>query len=78
MEFLVNLNRVEDVKEFVRIANIYDCGIDVCSQDRHFTVDGASLMGMFSLDLSKPVLVSVKDIEAAESFKNDISKMILE
>ena len=77
MEFLVNLNRVEDVKEFVRIANIYDCGIDVCSQDRHFTVDGASIMGMFSLNLSKPVLVSIKDIEIAESFKNDISKMII-
>ena len=77
MEFLVNLNRVEDVKEFVRIANIYDCGIDVCSQDRHFTVDGASIMGMFSLNLSKPVLVSIKDIEVAESFKNDISKIII-
>ena len=77
MEFLVNLNRVEDVKEFVRIANIYDCDIDVCSQDRHFTVDGASIMGMFSLNLSKPVLVSIKDIEIAESFKNDISQMII-
>ena len=77
MEFLVNLNRVEDVKEFVRIANIYDCDIDVCSQDRHFTVDGASIMGMFSLNLSKPVLVSIKDIEVAESFKNDISQMII-
>lgn len=78
MEFLVDLNKVEDVKEFVRFASIYDCGIDVCSQDRHFIVDGASLMGMFSLDLSKPVLVSVKDIESAESFKNDISNMIIE
>ena len=77
MEFLVNLNRVEDVKEFVKIANIYDCDIDVCSQDRHFTVDGASIMGMFSLNLSKPVLVSIKDIEIAESFKNDISQMII-
>lgn len=78
MEFLVDLNKVEDVKEFVRFASIYDCGIDVCSQDRHFIVDGASLMGMFSLDLSKPVLVSVKYIESAESFKNDISNMIIE
>ena len=78
MEFLVDLNKVEDVKKFVRLASIYDCGIDVCSQDRHFTVDGSSIMGMFSLDLSKPVLVSVKDIEAAESFKNDIYKMIIE
>ena len=78
MEFLVYLNKVEDVKEFGRFASIYDCGIDVCSQDRHFTVDGASLMGLFSLDLTKPILVSIKDIEAAESFKKDIFQMIIE
>ncbi len=76
MEFLVSLKEVEDVKEFVRLVSIYDCDILVKSQDKNFVVDGSSIMGVFSLDLSRPVVVSVKDIEAGTLFKNDIYKII--
>ena len=78
MEFLVDLNKVEDVKLFVKTAEFYDVDVDVHSQNRKFTVDGASIMGLFSLDLSTPVIVYIEDIEAAESFKNDIDKLIVE
>lgn len=78
MEFLVDLNKVEDVKMFVKTAELYDVDVNVHSQNRKFTVDGASIMGLFSLDLSMPVIVYIEDVEAAESFKNDIYKLVVE
>ncbi len=78
MEFLVNLKEVEDVKTFANYANNYSCDILVRSQDKNFVVDGSSILGILSLDLSRPVKVEVKNIEAGESFKNDIYKMIVE
>ena len=78
MEFLVDLNKVEDVKTFVKTAELYDVDVNVHSQNRKFTVDGASIMGLFSLDLSMPVIVYIEDVEAAESFKNDIYQLIIE
>lgn len=77
MEFLIDLNKVEDVKEFVRLAEIYDTNIIVSSQDRNFAVDGSSLMGVFSLDLSKPVVVRITNKEAGESFKEKIEKFVI-
>lgn len=72
MKFCVDLNKVEDVKNFVKKAEKYDCDIIVRSQDRVFAVDGTSIIGLFSLDLSRPVEVEIKDNEACELFKNDI------
>lgn len=77
MKFYVDLNKVEDVKNFVKKAGKYDCDIAVRSQDRVFAVDGTSLIGLFSLDLSKPVEVDIKDREAAELFKDDIYGLLV-
>lgn len=77
MEFMVVLNKVEDVKEFVRLAEIYDTNVIVSSQDRNFAVDGTSLMGVFSLDLSRPVMVRVTEKDAGEAFKETISKFVM-
>lgn len=76
MELIVDLNKVEDVKKFVKCAERYDVDIIVRNRERAFAVDGSSIMAMFSLDLSQPVIVDIKDNEAAESFKQDISKFI--
>ena len=78
MEFLVDLRKLEDVKTFVKTAELYNVDVNVHSKNRKFTVDGASIMGLFSLDLSIPVIVHIEDIEVAESFKNDIYKLIVE
>lgn len=77
MKFCVDLNKVEDVKNFVKKAEKYDYDIIVRSQDRVFAVDGTSIIGLFSLDLSKPVEVEIKDDEAGELFKNDIYGFLL-
>lgn len=77
MEFMVDLNKVEDVKEFVRVAGMFDTNIIVGSQDRNFAVDGSSLMGIFSLDLSNPVVVRITDKDAGEAFKETVEKFVM-
>ena len=76
-EFQVDLNRVEDVKEFVRCASKYDTDILVHNQERTYTVDACSIMAVFSLDLSKPIIVEIKDKEVFELFKDDIYTMLV-
>ncbi|MCD8047581.1 MAG: HPr family phosphocarrier protein [Clostridiales bacterium] len=53
-----NLNSIDTVKEFVAVASQMGCEIDVCS-DR-YVVDGKSILGLFSIDLSNPVEVVVQ------------------
>lgn len=77
MNFSVDLNEVKDVKEFVRVANLYETNIVVSSQNKNFTVNGSSLMGLFSLDLSKPVDVYIENVEIGKSFKNNIKNFVV-
>ena len=46
----VNLQAINDVKEFVNIVMKYDFDIDLVSG--RYAVDAKSIMGIFSLDLS--------------------------
>ena len=78
MEFLVDLNKVEDVKTFVRFAELYDTDIIVRNQDKKFAIDGSSIMGLFSLDLSRLVVVHIEDVAIGERFKNDVVDFVVE
>ncbi len=51
------LKTINDVKEFVRVANHFDYEIDLSSG--RYVVDAKSIMGIFSLDLTKPLDVVV-------------------
>lgn len=77
MRFFVDLNKVDDIKEFVNKAEKYDCDIVVRNRDRVFQVDGTSLIGLFSLNLSEPVEVEINDNGAAEMFKDDVYAMLV-
>ena len=54
-EFLVSRTSSDDVRQFVKAANHCACDVDVLSG--RYVVDGKSIMGLFSLDLSHPVTV---------------------
>ena len=60
----VLLGTIGDVKEFVNIVNRYDFDIDLVSG--RYAVDAKSIMGIFSLDLSKPLKVSIHSAATAE------------
>ena len=46
----MKLNTIEDVKSFVDAANKFNGRITV--RNMHYAVDGKSIMGIFSIDLS--------------------------
>ena len=53
----INLKMAENVKAFVNITAKYDYDIDLRSG--RFVVDAKSILGIFSLDLSKPLIMEV-------------------
>jgi phosphotransferase system HPr-like phosphotransfer protein len=55
--FTVLLSSINDVKNFVNVVTKYDFEIDLTSG--RYVVDAKSIMGIFSLDLSKPIKVEV-------------------
>lgn len=69
----IQLINVDDVKRFVTAANNYDFEIDLTSG--RYTVDGKSIMGIFSLDLSKEILLTAAD--ATQDFINDMQAFVI-
>ncbi len=55
--FDIMLGSITDVKNFVNIVNKYDFEVDLTSG--RYVVDAKSIMGIFSLDLGKPIRVEV-------------------
>ena len=51
--FKIMLSSINDVKDFVNIVSKYDFDVDLVSG--RYVVDAKSIMGIFSLDLSKPI-----------------------
>lgn len=54
---IVKLVSIDDVKDFVKKANNYSYDIDLSLGK--YTVDGKSIMGIFSLDLSREIEMTV-------------------
>ena len=53
----ISLQMAQDVKEFVKIVQDYPYEIDLKSDK--YVVDAKSILGIFSLDLSKPLVVEI-------------------
>lgn len=71
----VFLQAINDVKEFVTIVMRYDFDIDLVSG--RYAVDAKSIMGIFSLDLSKPIELDAHT-DDAEKFLKEIAQFIVE
>lgn len=72
--FEVMLDSIGDVKDFVNMVNRYSCDIDLVSG--RYVVDAKSIMGIFSLDLSKPIKAEVHG-ENCDEFMNELSRFIV-
>lgn len=72
--FNIMLKSINDVKDFVNIVNKYDFDIDLSSG--RYIVDAKSIMGIFSLDLSKPIRVEVH-MDECGSFCDEIKNFIV-
>ena len=66
MEKVISLNKVTDVKDFISATQKCVGEVTVSSLDGHYRVDGKSILGLFSLDLSAPVNVYIEDEKEGE------------
>ena len=53
----VSLNTIEKVKDFVKQVQNIDASVDLVSG--RYVIDAKSIMGIFSLDLSKPIDLAI-------------------
>ncbi len=60
-KFNVKLTSINEVKNFVNAACAQMCDIDIVSG--RYVIDAKSIMGIFSIDLTKPVTVAVNGTE---------------
>lgn len=70
----ISLQAINDVKEFVNIVMRFDFDVDLVSG--RYAIDAKSIMGIFSLDLSKPIELHAHTDNAKE-FLNAIDKFIV-
>ena len=73
--FNILLESINDVKEFVNIVSRYDFDIDLTSG--RYVVDAKSIMGIFSLNLSKPIKVEAQ-CEDDNKFMEDLQRFIVD
>lgn len=64
----VLLNSIEKVKEFVKVANTFES--DISLKIGRYTIDGKSIMGVFSLNLSEPL-----ELEVIEQIDGDTERL---
>lgn len=74
-EFKINLSTIQNVKEFVNTVSRFDFDVDLISG--RYSVDAKSIMGIFSLELSKPLTMRVMSTDCDE-FISLIQKFIVE
>ncbi len=70
---VVSLDSINDVKNFVNAVNKYEFEVDLVSG--RYIVDAKSIMGIFSLDLSKPITVNIQS-DDAQAFLDEIKDYI--
>ena len=74
----IRISKINDVKKFVNLANMSAHKIDV--KNEQYCVDAKSLLGLFSLDLDKPVEVviygNVEDTDA-KAFIEGIAEFVV-
>ncbi len=73
--FNLLLSSINDVKDFVNIVSRYDFDVDLTSG--RYVVDAKSIMGIFSLDLSKPIKVEVQSDDCDE-FIDSLKRFIVD
>ena len=73
----ISLNSIDKVKTFVNEITKFNCDFDLVSG--RYVIDAKSIMGIFSLDLSKPIDLNIHaDGAALKEVMAIISKYITE
>ncbi|MCI8672652.1 MAG: HPr family phosphocarrier protein [Lachnospiraceae bacterium] len=72
----ISLNSIDKVKSFVNTLTKFDCDFDLVSG--RYVIDAKSIMGIFSLDLSKPIDLNIHATEDMDSILSILKPYIVE
>ncbi|MFP4697874.1 MAG: HPr family phosphocarrier protein [Eubacteriales bacterium] len=75
-EVKISLSSIEKVKSFVNLISKYDCDFDLVSG--RYVIDAKSIMGIFSLDLSKPIELHILDDDIDDEIVEALEQYIVE
>ena len=76
MKTKIKLDSINAVKDFVSIVMLYDFDIDLVSG--RYAVDAKSIMGIFSLDLSKPIELTIHESDEMDEILKIIQPYIVD
>lgn len=76
--FNISINTIDKVKRFVNLTNRCEVDVDIISG--RLLVDAKSIMGIFSMDLTRPMTLRVHEsnIEKLEEYKKLFEEFIIE
>ena len=72
----ISLNSIDKVKSFVNDLTKFDTDFDLISG--RYVIDAKSIMGIFSLDLSKPIDLTIHEEGGAEDILTILAPYIVE
>ncbi len=71
----ISLNSIDKVKAFVNDITRFDCDFDLVSG--RYVIDAKSIMGIFSLDLSKPIDLHIHSESSADEVLETLKPYIV-
>ena len=72
---MISLNSIDKVKSFVNDISRFDYDFDLVSG--RYVIDAKSIMGIFSLDLSKPIELNIHADEGADAVLETLKPYIV-
>ena len=73
---LISLNSIDKVKSFVNSITKFDYDFDLVSG--RYVIDAKSIMGIFSLDLSKSIDLNIHDDDGIDNILSALEPYIVE
>ena len=72
----ISLNSIDKVKAFVNEISKFDCDFDLVSG--RYVIDAKSIMGIFSLDLSNPIELTIHERDEMDEILTIIQPYIVD
>ena len=72
----ISLNSIDKVKSFVNVVSQLDSDFDLVSG--RYVIDAKSIMGIFSLDLSKPIELNIHAETGVDEIMETLKPYIVE
>lgn len=64
VKVIVNLNEITKLNGFINVVTTFESDVDAIRG--HYVIDAKSILGMMSLDLSKPLEIALNSDDEAE------------